>query len=112
MSSFSFLTHFTAITAGVIDLRDLIFFFSLIALFLTANVVDRRSEEERLSMSTISRRTLCLAAIVLAAVIFVALNIVADASLHHRAAGPHPERPFTRFRQGTQATSSPSCTSR
>jgi len=39
ISSFSFLTHFTAITAGVIDLRDVIFFVSLIALFLTANVV-------------------------------------------------------------------------
>ena len=32
-----------------IDLRDMIFFFSLIALFLFANVVDRRPEEERLS---------------------------------------------------------------
>jgi len=39
ISSFSFLTHFTAISAGVIDLRDLIFFLSLIALFLAANVV-------------------------------------------------------------------------
>jgi ABC-2 type transport system permease protein len=39
VSSFSFLTHFSAITSGVIDLRDLIYFFSLIALFLTANVV-------------------------------------------------------------------------
>jgi len=39
VSSFSFLTHFSAITTGVIDLRDLVFFFSLIALFLTANVV-------------------------------------------------------------------------
>jgi ABC-2 type transport system permease protein len=39
ISSFSFLTHFSAISAGVIDLRDLIFFVSLIALFLTANVV-------------------------------------------------------------------------
>lgn len=39
VSSFSFLTHFTSISAGVIDLRDLIFFFSLIALFLAANVV-------------------------------------------------------------------------
>jgi ABC-2 type transport system permease protein len=39
VSSFSFLTHFTAISAGVIDLRDVIFFFSLIALFLAANVV-------------------------------------------------------------------------
>ncbi|HUO94129.1 MAG TPA: ABC transporter permease [Rhizomicrobium sp.] len=39
ISSFSVLTHFAAIEAGVIDLRDLIFFFSLIALFLAANVV-------------------------------------------------------------------------
>ena len=39
ISSFSFLTHFQAISAGVIDLRDVIFFVSLIALFLLANVV-------------------------------------------------------------------------
>ncbi len=39
ISSFSFLTHFSAISAGVIDLRDVVYFFSLIALFLTANVV-------------------------------------------------------------------------
>jgi ABC-2 type transport system permease protein len=38
VSSFSFITHFSAITAGVVDIRDLIFFLSLIALFLTANV--------------------------------------------------------------------------
>jgi len=39
VSSFSFLTHFTAITAGVIDFRDVLFFATLIALFLTINVV-------------------------------------------------------------------------
>ena len=39
IASFSFVTHFTSITQGVLDLRDLVFFFSLIALFLTANVV-------------------------------------------------------------------------
>ena len=39
VSSFSFLTHFAAISSGVIDLRDVIFFFSLIALFLSVNVV-------------------------------------------------------------------------
>ncbi|HVU20336.1 MAG TPA: ABC transporter permease subunit [Rhizomicrobium sp.] len=38
VSSFSFITHFSAITAGVLDIRDLIFFVSLIALFLMANV--------------------------------------------------------------------------
>jgi ABC-2 type transport system permease protein len=44
ISSFSFITHFAAITAGVIDLRDVIFFFSLMALFLYANmlIVDLR----------------------------------------------------------------------
>ncbi len=39
ISSFSFLAHFNAITQGVIDLRDLIFFGSLIALWLFATVV-------------------------------------------------------------------------
>lgn len=39
IASFSFITHFSAITQGVIDLRDLVFFFSLIALFLAANIV-------------------------------------------------------------------------
>jgi gliding motility-associated transport system permease protein len=39
IASFSFLTHFSAITAGVIDLRDVIYFFSLIALFLCINIV-------------------------------------------------------------------------
>lgn len=39
ISSFSFLTHFQAITSGVIDLRDLVYFSSLIALFLAFNVV-------------------------------------------------------------------------
>ncbi|HKD47249.1 MAG TPA: ABC transporter permease [Rhizomicrobium sp.] len=44
ISSFSFITHFAAITSGVIDLRDVIFFFSLIGLFLYANmlIVDLR----------------------------------------------------------------------
>jgi ABC-2 type transport system permease protein len=37
--SFSFLTHFSAITRGVIDMRDLLFFSSLIAFFLYANAV-------------------------------------------------------------------------
>lgn len=39
ISSFSFLTHFNAIMDGVIDLRDLIFFGSLIALCLFVNSV-------------------------------------------------------------------------
>lgn len=39
IASFSFLAHFDAIKSGVIDLRDLIFFGSLIAFFLTINAV-------------------------------------------------------------------------
>jgi ABC-2 type transport system permease protein len=39
IGSFSFLAHFDAISKGVIDLRDLVFFISLIALWLFANVL-------------------------------------------------------------------------
>ena len=39
IASFSFLTHFSAITAGFIDLRDIVYFVSLIALFLLVNIV-------------------------------------------------------------------------
>ena len=39
VSSFSFLTHYAAIMDGVIDFRDLVFFGSLIALFLFINVI-------------------------------------------------------------------------
>lgn len=39
ISSFSFLSHFNSIAKGVIDLRDLIFFVSLIAFWLFANAV-------------------------------------------------------------------------
>jgi ABC-2 type transport system permease protein len=39
VASFSFLAHFSAIVRGVIDLRDAVFFLSVIALFLFANAV-------------------------------------------------------------------------
>ncbi|MEK9726218.1 MAG: ABC transporter permease, partial [Rhodospirillaceae bacterium] len=39
IASMSFLTHFRAITKGVIDLRDVVFFGSLIGVFLFANIV-------------------------------------------------------------------------
>ena len=39
VSSFSFMTHFNSISKGVIDLRDLIFFGSLIGCFLLANTL-------------------------------------------------------------------------
>jgi len=39
VSSFSFLTRFDALSIGVIQLRDLVFFGSLIAVFLAANAV-------------------------------------------------------------------------
>jgi ABC-2 type transport system permease protein len=39
ISSFSFLTHFDAISKGVIDLRDMFYFISLIAIWLFANAL-------------------------------------------------------------------------
>ena len=39
VSSFSFLTHFDAITKGVIEVGDIVFFVSLILFWLFANAV-------------------------------------------------------------------------
>ena len=39
IASLSFLTHFSSISKGVIDLRDIIYFISLIAFWLYANIV-------------------------------------------------------------------------
>jgi len=39
VSSFSFLTHFNAIVKGVIDVRDIVFFATLIGFWLYANVL-------------------------------------------------------------------------
>jgi ABC-2 type transport system permease protein len=39
IASLGFMTHFDAITKGVIDVRDLVFFLSMIAFWLFANVV-------------------------------------------------------------------------
>jgi len=46
-ANFSFLTHFNAIVRGVIDLRDAVFFLSVIVFFLYANaiVVDLKKAE-------------------------------------------------------------------
>lgn len=47
LRSFSVLGHFQAVTRGVIDARDLVYFFSLIAFFLFAGtvVIDRRKAQ-------------------------------------------------------------------
>ena len=47
ISSFSFLTHFQSISKGVVDLRDIFFFLSLIAfwLFATATIIDMKKAE-------------------------------------------------------------------
>jgi len=39
ISSFSFLTHFSALSRGVVDARDIVFFISLIAFWLFANAI-------------------------------------------------------------------------
>jgi ABC-2 type transport system permease protein len=45
ISSFSFLSHFNAISKGVIDLRDIIYFASVIAFWLFASVVVIEAEK-------------------------------------------------------------------
>lgn len=47
IAGFSFLTHFNAITQGVIDMRDLVYFLSLILFWLYANgvIVDVRKAD-------------------------------------------------------------------
>jgi len=47
ISSFSFLTHFQSISKGVLDLRDILFFLSLIVfwLFATATIIDMKKAE-------------------------------------------------------------------
>jgi ABC-2 type transport system permease protein len=47
VSSFSFLTHFQSISKGVLDLRDILFFLSLIVfwLFATVTVIDMKKAE-------------------------------------------------------------------
>lgn len=39
VAGFSFLTHYAAVSRGVIDLRDIVFFASLIGVFLYANTI-------------------------------------------------------------------------
>lgn len=39
IGSFGFLTHFSTIASGAVDLRDIVFFLSAIGLFLTANTL-------------------------------------------------------------------------
>ncbi len=47
ISSFSFLTHFQSISKGVLDLRDILYFFSLMAfwLFAAVTVIDMKKAE-------------------------------------------------------------------
>jgi len=46
VASLSFLTHFNSIVRGVIDLRDVIYFAALIALWLAANMIVVESQKE------------------------------------------------------------------
>ena len=45
VASMSFLTHFNAVTQGLVDLRDLVFFFSMIVFWLFATVVVVNAEK-------------------------------------------------------------------
>ena len=77
LAGFSLLTHFRAITAGVIDMRDLVFFISLIVMFLVANIIVLD-----LKKGNATRRTNpYMVAFILLPIIFVALNMLAANSL-------------------------------
>ena len=87
ISSFSFLTHFTAITAGRDRSARPDFLLLADRAVPDGQCRHRRSEEERLIRCGRSPAALyAIAALVLAAVIFVALNIAADATVHDQRA--------------------------
>lgn len=85
-SSFSFIQHFDAITRGILDLRDVIFFVSFIALmlFLNVQILDR----ERSGMAMSSARgirpgpaTLSGISAILAVLLFFSVNYLAATTL-------------------------------
>lgn len=79
IASFSFLSHFDAITNGVIDLRDLAYFASLTAAWLYANGIVLDMNRSGHGGGNDIRAS---AALGLTAIIFLAFNILANATLY------------------------------
>lgn len=86
VASLSFARHFDAITRGVLDARDLIYFLSFIALALFINILilDRRKNSGPMSVQPARRwraSSLSDAAVALSVVLFLALNALSGATL-------------------------------
>jgi ABC-type uncharacterized transport system involved in gliding motility auxiliary subunit/ABC-type transport system involved in multi-copper enzyme maturation permease subunit len=81
IASFSFLAHFTAISAGVADLRDIIFFVSVIALFLFINIL--LIDMSHNGGTVLPGRAYTGPALTLSVLIFFAVNMIAASRLTH-----------------------------
>ena len=88
IASFSFLTHFNTIVSGVLDLRDVVFFGSVIALFLSANILIVR-------MQVTARPVYVWPALGLCAVMFLAVNIAAGSWFTHAFLDFTQDREYT-----------------
>lgn len=93
LASFSFLAHFRSITAGVIDLRDIIFFASLIvaSLAVTGVIIETKKGARTRQFYHIRARI----GIILIVVIFVAVNLAANIGLRHARLDLTENRAFT-----------------
>ena len=84
LASFSMITHFRAITGGVIDARDLVFFISLIAAFLVANIIVldlKKTDKADTTAPRIGRFNAYYVALILLPMIFLAVNMAATNGL-------------------------------
>ena len=77
--SFSFLTHFASLSRGLVELRDLVFFGSLIVFFnlLTIIIVSLKTKGSSGLISS-SNKAHCTAVVVLLFIGFFGLNIIAN----------------------------------
>lgn len=84
VASFSFITHFDTISRGLLELRDLVFFASLILLFnFTSEIIVsfKTSGTSRLLQSSSRRR--CIAAFIVLLLGFIGLNLLANSFLRN-----------------------------
>ena len=84
IASFSFITHFDTISRGLIELRDLVFFGSIIVLFnITSEIIVsfKTSGTSRLLQSSSRKR--CIGAFVILLLGFIGLNLLANSFLRN-----------------------------
>ena len=84
VASFSFITHFDTISRGLIELRDLVFFGSIIVLFnITSEIIVsfKTSGTSRLLQSSSQKR--CIGAFVVLLLGFIGLNLLANSFLRN-----------------------------